>query len=96
MRVCWAGESTHFRLSRPKWGQYVVNLSWVDLNEDIMLVNLGWVDLNKDNNLIIINKTHVFIRFHGDIEFDATFGLSSNLGFAYFLWHKLEICWQLV
>ena len=38
-----------FWLSRPKWEQYVVNLAWVDSNEDIILINLTSVDLNKDN-----------------------------------------------
>jgi hypothetical protein len=66
MRVYWGGIDS-FRLSRPKCEHYVVNLGWVDLNEDnyvnqFMLsrpkwghyiVHLGWVDLNEDIMLSI-------------------------------------------
>ena len=31
----------------------LVNLGWVDLNEDNMLVNLGWVDLNIMNIICV-------------------------------------------
>jgi hypothetical protein len=44
-----SGEIDSFRLRQPKWGQYVVNLGWVDLNDDNYVVDLGWIDLNEDN-----------------------------------------------